>query len=210
MGQSLDQIGAAVPFRGFRGVGLIAPVAQEQQLPAGDHGALIERKRQLVRAGRRMNRRPRHQIRIERAVVFVGNMGEVVIREGRIEMLAIPIDARLHGAAERGFRPAADPGLGIGRDVRGIDRAERRRHRKPAGEILAVAHRMTVVAIADRGKITPTLDRARSNDCGAGGSMAAIAGRHTIAVTAIAAAIAAMATMLPIIRGDVFVIRAFS
>jgi len=100
----------------------------------------------------------RHQKSIECAVVFVGNMGEVIIGEGRIKMPAVPVDARLHGAAERGFRPAADPGLGIGRDVRGIDRAERRRHRKAAGEIMSVADRVTVVAIADRGKITPTLD----------------------------------------------------
>ena len=44
MGQSLDQIGAAIPFRWFGGVGLITAMAQEQQLPARDHGALIERK----------------------------------------------------------------------------------------------------------------------------------------------------------------------
>ena len=38
----------------------------------------------------------------------------------------------------------------------------------------------------------------------------AIAGRQTIAATAIAAAIAAVATMLPIIRGDGFIIRTCS
>ena len=159
MCQSLDQIGAAVPFRAFRAVGTIGAMAQEQQLPARDDDALIERKRQLVVAGRLANRPPRHEIRIERAVVFVGNIGEMIIGKGRIEMPAVAVDARLHGAAERGFRPAADPGLGFRRDVRGIDGAERRRYGKAAGKILAAAHRMAVVAVADRRKVAPALDQ---------------------------------------------------
>ena len=40
--------------------------------------------------------------------------------------------------------------------------------------------------------------------------MAAIAGRHAMAATAIAPAIAAMTRMLPIIRGDAFFIRTCS
>jgi hypothetical protein len=49
------------------------------------------------------------------------------------------------------------------------------------------------------------LTKALSKDCGAGGSTAAIAGRHAIAATAIAPAMAAMAMIPPIVRGDAMV-----
>jgi hypothetical protein len=55
----------------------------------------------------------------------------------------------------------------------------------------------------------PRLTNALSKDCGAGGSTAAIAGRHTIAATAIAPAMAAMAMIPPIVRGDAMVVRLF-
>src|SRR5439155_11809024 len=90
---------------------------------------------------------------------FVGNMGEVIVGKSRIEMRSIPVDARLHGAAERGFRPPSDAGLRVGRDVRGIDDAEWRRHRKTAGKILAAAYRVTVVAVADCRQIAAPLDQ---------------------------------------------------
>src|ERR1700716_231007 len=54
-------------------------------------------------------------------------------------------------------------------------------------------------------KSRPRLTRAASNDCGTGGSIAAIAGRHAIAKAATAPPITSAARTLPIIRD--FVIR---
>src|SRR6266853_1204138 len=51
----------------------------------------------------------------------------------------------------------------------------------------------------------PRLTRAASNDCGAGGSIAAIAGRHAIAKAATAPPMTSAARTLPIIRD--FVMR---
>ena len=133
-------------------------MTQEQQFPARDRDALVERKGKLVRAGRRVDRLPRHQKGIERAVILIADIGEVVVGKGRIEVLAVAIDAGAHGAPERRFRPAADAGLRIRRDIRGIDRAERRRHRKAAGKVLAAAHGMTIVAIADRRQLAAAFD----------------------------------------------------
>ena len=158
MRQPFDQIGAAIPFRALSGVRLVGAVAQKQQFPARDHHALIERKGKLVGAGGRVGRLPRHQKGVERAVILIADIGEMIIGKGRIEVLAAAIDARAHGAAERGFRPAADPGLRVRRDIRGIDRAERRRHRKSPGKVPAAARGVTGAAVSDRGKLAAAFD----------------------------------------------------
>ena len=93
MRQPFDEIGAAIPFRALGAVRLISAAAQEQQFPARNHEALVERKGELVLAGRRVDRRPRHQERIERLVVVIADIGEMVVGKGRIEMLAVAIDA---------------------------------------------------------------------------------------------------------------------
>ena len=161
MRQSFDQIGAAIPFRSLRAVRLICPAPQEQQFPARDNKALIERKRQLVRRHRRVHRRAGHQIRIKRIIVLVGDVGEMIIGKGRIKMLPFPVDAGAHRAAERGLRPCADAGVGVGRNIRRIDRAERRRHRQATRKGLAAAHRVAIVAITERGQIAAPLDQRR-------------------------------------------------
>ena len=127
MRQPLDQISAPIPFRAARRVRLIGAGAKKQQFPTGNDEALIEREWKLVGWRGGVNRLPRHQIGIERAVVFIADVGEVIVGKGRIEMLADAVDARAHGATERSLRPAPDPGLRIGRDVGRIDRAEWRR-----------------------------------------------------------------------------------
>src|ERR1700740_2285647 len=100
MRQSFDEIGAAIPFGALAAVGPVSAAVKEQQLPARDHKALIERKAKLVVAGWRADRLSRHQISIERLVVFVSHIGEVIVGKRRIKMLAVAIDARAHGAAE--------------------------------------------------------------------------------------------------------------
>ena len=159
MREPLDQIGAAIPFRALGAVRLVGAAMQEQELPAGDQDAVIERKGKLVFARRRADRLPRHQVSVKRAIILIADIGEMIVGKCRVEMPAVAIDARAHGAAERGFGPSADPGLWIGRDIGGKDRAERCRHRQAAGKILAAAHGVAIAAISDRRKLAAALDQ---------------------------------------------------
>jgi len=68
-------------------------------------------------------------------------------------MVAVAMDALAHGALKGGIGPVADAGLGIGRDVGRVDRAERRLEGSASGIDgatigIGVAHR----AVAERGK----------------------------------------------------------
>src|ERR1700680_3291994 len=87
MCQPFDQVGAAIPFRALRAVRLVSLATKEQQLPARNDKALVEGKGELVGAGGGVNRRPRHQKRIQGAIVFVGDVGEMVVGKSRVEML---------------------------------------------------------------------------------------------------------------------------
>ncbi|HVI63578.1 MAG TPA: hypothetical protein VM910_13485 [Bradyrhizobium sp.] len=137
MRETLDQIGAAIPFRALRRIGPIGPAMKKQQLPARDHKALIEWKGKLVLALWCTNGLACHQIGVERVVVLIADMREVIVGECRIEMPAFPIDAHAHGTAEGLFRPPPYAGLRIRRDVGRIDGAERRRHWNAAREVLS-------------------------------------------------------------------------
>ena len=158
MRQPFDQIGAAVPFGALAGIGLIGVVTKEKQFPSGNGEPLVEREGKLVFACRRADRLPRHQEGIERPVILVADIGEVVVWECRIKVLAFTIDAGAHRAPKRGFRPSPDSGLRIRRDVRGEDGAERGRHRQTAGKVPAAAHGMAIVAIADRRQVAASFD----------------------------------------------------
>jgi hypothetical protein len=77
----------------------------------------------------------------------------MVIWEGWIKMATLAIDALAHGASEGFSRPAADAGLGIGRDVGRIDCAKRRRNRPSASEGLAIRRRVAGVTVAESSEI---------------------------------------------------------
>ena len=158
MRQPFDQIGTAVPFGALFGIGLIGVVTKEKQFPPSNGGPLVERERKLVFARRRADGLPRHQEGIECPVILIADIGEVVVWECRIKVLAFTIDAGAHRALKRGFRPSPDSRLRVRRDVRGEDRAERGRHRQTAGKVPAAAHGMAIVAIADRRQITTSFD----------------------------------------------------
>ncbi len=161
MREPLDQIGAAIPFRTFVRRRPIRSVTQEEQLPTRNEPALIIRERHLVRARRRMHRLAGHQEGIERTVVLVGDVGEMVIGKRRVEMMSVAVHSRTHGAAERSFGPSTDAALGIWRDVGRENRAEWRRDREAAGKIAATAHRVAGAAVADRCQMASAPDQVR-------------------------------------------------
>ncbi len=81
-------------------------------------------------------------------------------------MRAAAADAVTQRAAEGGERPVPDAGRRIGRDVGGIDGAERRRDRPPAGKRRAVRGGVTHRAIADCGEGGAVRDLRGREGCG--------------------------------------------
>ena len=74
----------------------------------------------------------------------------MVVGEGRVEVVALAVDALVHGAPKGLERPRADAGLRVGRDVGGVDGAERRRQGEAAGIGLAARRGVADGAIPDR------------------------------------------------------------
>ena len=93
-----------------------------------------------------------HEECIEGVVVRVRYQREMVVGEGWIKIATLAIDTLAHRASEGLFRPLADAGLWIGRDVGRIDRAELRRYRQSASEGLAIRRRVAGVAVAESGE----------------------------------------------------------
>jgi hypothetical protein len=153
MANALDEIGAPVPKIVMRGIGLERPSPQEEQVPAYEQRPLVQGERQPVCRRRDMRALAGHEECIEGVVVRVRYQCEMVIGEGWIKMATPAIDTLAHGASEGLFRPPADAGLGIGRDVGRIDRAERRRHRQSASEGLAIRRRVAAVTVAESSEI---------------------------------------------------------
>ena len=138
MAKTVHEIGAAIPLRRMRGIGAERLAVHEQEFPHADIAADVERKRHVVVARFARDRRQRLQIGEEVAHVFelcvlvrrVGKGGKVVqaVRRGPLH----------DGGDEIGLAPAPDAVIRIGRDVRRVERAERRRDREPAAELLAI------------------------------------------------------------------------
>src|SRR5207248_6159168 len=95
---------------------------------------------------------------IESMQVIVGDERVMGIRKSRVGMTPVARDAVAHRAAECLFRPVADTGLRIGRDVRAVDGAERGRDRPAASIGGPTRHSVTDIAVADRGEIGALLD----------------------------------------------------
>ena len=58
----VDQIGAAIPGRALRGIGLERLAVEEQEFPAAERAADVEWKRHIVRLRLLLHRRQRLQI----------------------------------------------------------------------------------------------------------------------------------------------------
>ncbi len=83
----------------------------------------------------------------------------MIERKCGIEVGAIPGDALMQGARERGLRPVADAGRGIWSDVGRKDRAERSPDPKATGKVLAVLGGVAALAVPRCGQNLPTADQ---------------------------------------------------
>src|SRR5262249_36941759 len=118
MAESLDKIGAIVPLRVLRRIRLERGLVEEQRFPDGGRCAGIEGKTKIVPARRFPHGlNSGHQISIDRIDVGILDLGEVVVGESGVEMIALAVDALLHGTTEGLAGPCSNPSLGIRRDV---------------------------------------------------------------------------------------------
>jgi len=85
----------------------------------------------------------------------------MVVWEHRIKVAPAAVDAVAHRAHERGLGPCADARVAVGRDVRAVDRAERRFDAPPAGERGATGRGVARPAIADRLQLRTVQDDRR-------------------------------------------------
>ena len=148
MAEAFDQIGAAVPLRRFGRIGLVLAFLEEQRAPAEDQRAVVEGKVQIVRPVDLLHRRDRAQIGIDRVAVLARHLGVGGERHRRIDQPAVGETPVMHHLVELVGRPHPDAGLRIGRDVGGVERAERRLHRQAAGKGLAFARGVAGDAVA--------------------------------------------------------------
>ena len=153
MAEAFDQIGAPVPVRRLGRIGLELALLEEQRAPSDDQRAVVEGKLQIVRRFTLLHRRDRAQVSVDRVAVLARHLGVGGKRHRRIDQPAVGETPVVHHLVELVGRPHADAGLRIGRDVGGVERAERRLHRQAAGKGLAFARGVTGDAVAGAGEI---------------------------------------------------------
>ena len=91
--------------------------------------------------------------------ILVTDFREEIIGKGGIEIVPLSIDALAHGTDEGFLGPAADPALGIGRDVGRIDDTEGSRQGQSAGIRFPARPRMADPTIAESGQDLTLLDQ---------------------------------------------------
>ena len=160
MRQRLGEIGAAIPFRAFRRIGLEARIRIEHRRPEAHRPALVERERQRVGGRCRAHRRQAEQIGFDRQRVRIRNVSVGRIRHRRIKPRAVAPDAAMHGVEEILIAVIADAGFLVGRDVGGIKRAERQLEAESAGIFLAARRGVADHAVRRLRQIFATLDNA--------------------------------------------------
>lgn len=166
--EPVDQIGAAIPLRALLRIGLKFPLAQEQRVPAGHQRPQVKREAHLIGRIALAHRRLRHQISVQRLHVAVGHFTECGVRKCRIQMAAVAGDALAHRPIERGKRPVADAGCHVRGNVGAVERAERRRHRQPAGVGRPFRCGMANRAVSGGGQLAAALQRGGRPGAGAG------------------------------------------
>ena len=155
MAQAVDEIGAAIPFGRLAGIGLEIMRVQVQQIPTLDHGAKVERERQIVFWRRVFDRRRGLQKSQNRIVIFAADEREPRIGKGGVEIASLIVDAVVHGAVELIGGPIADSGVFVGGDIGSVDHAERGLESQPAGQGFAPIAQVAGHAVARRHQILP-------------------------------------------------------
>jgi hypothetical protein len=117
MAQPEREVSAAVPLGALAGDWFKAAGPEEQNLPTFLEGADAEREGNRARQRGGPDRRPGHQVSIQRLYVVIPNLGEMIVWECGKKVRSIAGDTLMHRAGECLQRPLADAGFGLGRDV---------------------------------------------------------------------------------------------
>ena len=161
MAEAFDQIAAPVPLVALSCYRQHGVVVQEQQLPAGQQGSETERRDQAVLRRFLRHRGARHQESVDRVEIGVGDAGEMLVRQGWVQVLAVARDTVPHRAPEGISRPVADACPLVGRYVGGVERSERRFQGPATGERRPLGRRVADDAVADRGQRRTPADDGR-------------------------------------------------
>ena len=160
MGRPLCQIRAAIPLRRLPRIGGKDMPVEKQEIPAQHRQADVHRKRQCGLRSPRVDRLhgPR-EISVERAGIVVGEFGVRRVGHRGIEVRAIASDSAAKRPGKLVFRVPSDPELRGRGDIGGIDGAERRADRQPAGKGFSIGSGVAGGTIGGDGKILAALDR---------------------------------------------------
>ena len=151
MAGAVHQIGAAIPLRGFRCVGLERLAVEEQKLPAAERAPHVEGKRHVVVAHAALHGRQRLDVGEQVAHVLGAHALVGGVGKRREVVAAVRRRALQHRGDEVRLAPFADAVVRVGREVRDVERAERRLQPKPAAEprlVLLVGRRVAGGAAA--------------------------------------------------------------
>ena len=159
MTDAVDQVFTTQPQRRAVGVNrLLWPSIEIERIPTGHERAQVERKRQLRLRCLRTNGLLTHEVGVQGRQVIVTHARVGRVRKRRVQMMTVARNALTHGALKGAERPRADARLHIGRDVGGVDRAKGRVHRQPARHRMKGVHRVALRTVAQRCKLSPSLD----------------------------------------------------
>ena len=133
MPQPLHQVGTAIEHLASGRVRREGLVVDEHPVPQRQAPALVEREAHFSLQIHVLDRcHTLHQVRVQRAHVVISHLGVGRVRHGRVEILACRGHAFTHHFVELFKTVLTDSGLGVRRDVAGIDRAHRRVQFQPA------------------------------------------------------------------------------
>lgn len=127
----------------------------KQRLPESERDSLVKGKRHLIISGWLINRINGLQIKIKRGDVVIRHFGKGSVRKSRIQVGAIRPDAVLHRDIKILERPVSYTGFRIGRDIGGIQQAERGMKLHPASIGFAAGGGMTAGAVSGDGEVAP-------------------------------------------------------
>ena len=156
--QAFGQVGAAVDLHALRCVRHEALIVEEQGIPAQHRQAHIEREWQCRLARRLVDGLDGlHEVVIQVAHVRIRQLRIAGVGHGRIQVAAIGAHAFAQGARKVGFRVVADAAFFRRRDIRRVDRAQRRVDGVAARIRLAARCRMAGHAIGGDSQIAAPL-----------------------------------------------------
>src|SRR3569832_1003782 len=134
--EAFDQIAAAIPLSAFVLVGLENARTEESEVPQSHQRTIVQLPIELASRRRVVDGIERLEVGAEREDVVARYFREMRVGERRVFGRAIRPLAIAHGAKECLVGPSADPGIEVGRQIGGIDPAERRIDPLSSGEWL--------------------------------------------------------------------------